>query len=315
MRKFLKEIEQWEREKPKPLLKELLEKAKKAKADLLSAAAKVKASGKKLTEKLEEKVISAVAKAIEGFIEMGLDVSQLTIADKGILKKLQEKDPSISNFKKVKKADIEILDQVAKSYITENEIVSALEGAGTGLGGFTLILLDIPVLLSIHLRLISQIGRCYGYDVRKIEERGFILKILQLGYSLDSDLAKKAALVELTKAMKLISKGATWRQLEKIIFIKGIREYANKLGIKITKKKLAQIIPILSSALGAGINYKLTIDVGKAAYMEYRKRFLLEKKWLIRIFRLFHKFYNIIRNFYYRIWNAFFKIFKKQAIA
>ena len=305
MRKFLKEIEQWEREKPKPITKGTLEKAK---GELLSAAVKVKAIGKKLTKKLEEKAISAIAKAVEGFIHMGLDVSQLTIAEKGILKKLQEKDPSISNFEKVKKADIEILDQVAKSCFTENEIVSALEGAGTGLGGFTLILLDIPVLLSIHLRLIRQIGRCYGYDVRKIEERGFILKILQLGYSLDSDLAKKAALAELTKVMKLISKGATWKQLEKIVFVKGVREFAKKLGIKFTKKRLAKLIPVLGAALSAGINYKLTADVGKAAYMEYRKRFLLEKSWSFRLYRF-------LRKLLLRILNAFLRIFKKQAIA
>lgn len=271
--------------KPKSVKKEKLEKKH---GELLSAPVKVKDFGKKVSEKLKkEEIISAVGKAIEGFIYIGLDTSQYITSKKSILKKLQKRKQSTSDFKKIKKADIEVLDQVVKSYITENKIISLIEGGGTGLGGFTLILVDIPALFVIHLRLISQIALCYGYDINEIEERGFVLKILQLGYSLDNDLAKKAALTELTKAMKLISKGATWKIIEKNLFAKGLKEFTQKLGINLTKKKLSKLIPILGVGLSAGMNYKLTRDVGKTAYMEYRKRYLLEKKWSIRVYRFF----------------------------
>jgi len=270
---------------PKPVKKEKLIKEKEKR---ISAQAKVNDFGKKVSGKLKkEEIISALGKAIEGFIYIGLDTSQYITSKKSILKKLQKREQSISDFKKIKKADIEVLDQVAKSYITENKIISLIEGGGTGLGSFTLILVDIPALLVIHLRLISQIALCYGYDINEIEERGFILKILQLGYSLDNDLTKKAALTELTKAMKLISKGATWKIIEKNLFAKGLKEFTQKLGINLTKKKLSKLIPILGVGLSAGMNYKLTRDVGKMAYIEYRKRYLLEKKWSIRVYRFF----------------------------
>ena len=274
------------------------ERLKKIKAKLLFVLSKISLFRKKPKKKLKkEDVIPIVEKAIEGFIK---------ISEKEVLKKLQQRDPSISDFKKAKKADIEILDEVAKFYITESKIISLLEGAGIGLGGYTLILVDIPSLLTIHLRLICQIALCYGCDIRRIEERGYILKILQLGYTSSSFRDKRRVLKELKIVRGLISKGATWKQLEKMVFVKGVREHVKKLGIQLTKKRLAKLIPILGAILSARINYKLTSDVGKAAYSEYRKRFLLEKRWSVRLYRF-------LRKLLLRILNAFLRIFRKQA--
>jgi hypothetical protein len=92
-----------------------------------------------------------------------------------------------------------------------------------------------------------------------------------------NDAAKGVAMAQLVKIAKEVAKKKAWKDLEKHSFVKIIRHIAKALGIRLTKAKLAQVIPIAGAAVGAGFNAYYTAKVCDAAYNLYRERFLAEK--------------------------------------
>ena len=58
-----------------------------------------------------------------------------------------------------------------------------IEGAGTGAGGILIGLTDLPLLLSIKIKLLYELASIYGFDVKDYRERMYILSIFQLAFS------------------------------------------------------------------------------------------------------------------------------------
>jgi hypothetical protein len=56
-----------------------------------------------------------------------------------------------------------------------------------------------------------------------------------------------------------------------------IQRISQALTIRLTKAKLAQIIPVLGAGIGAGFNAYYTSNVCDAAFYLYRERFLAQK--------------------------------------
>ena len=73
------------------------------------------------------------------------------------------------------------------------------------------------------------------------------------------------------------AKKKAWKDLEKATLVNVIREIAKALGIRLTKAKLAQVVPFTGAAIGAGFNAYYTARVCDVSYHLYRERFLAEK--------------------------------------
>lgn len=65
--------------------------------------------------------------------------------------------------------------------------------------------------------------------------------------------------------------------MEQHAFVQLIQQIAKALGIRLTKAKLAQILPGVGAAVGGGFNAYFTDKVCDAAYYLYRERFLAAK--------------------------------------
>ena len=83
--------------------------------------------------------------------------------------------------------------------------------------------------------------------------------------------------MQLTKISQEIARKATWKELNEHAFVVLINTIAKEVGEKITKAKLAQIIPAVGGVIGGGFNSYFTSKVCEAAFLLYRERFLLEK--------------------------------------
>ena len=55
-----------------------------------------------------------------------------------------------------------------------------------------------------------------------------------------------------------MAKKQTWKQLEQHAFVKVIQQIAKALGIRLTKAKLAQVLPLTGAAVGGGFNAYFT---------------------------------------------------------
>ncbi|MDQ0193657.1 EcsC family protein [Paenibacillus wynnii] len=148
------------------------------------------------------------------------------------------------------------------------------QGATTGFGGLFTLAADIPASLGLSLKVIQEIGLCYGYDPTEKTERIFTVKVMQ--FALSDIVGKKAILEELNLqtggdgditagAHAAISKIQGWREV--------ITVYRDNWGLK----KLLQTIPVAGMFFGAYTNRKTLEEVAEAARMLYRKRRILDR--------------------------------------
>ena len=68
--------------------------------------------------------------------------------------------------------------------------------------------------------------------------------------------------------------GPRWKSMR---LSKPTQHIARAVGIRLTKAKLAQVVPVVGAAVGSGFNAYYTARVCDAAYYLYRERFMAER--------------------------------------
>ena len=171
---------------------------------------------------------------------------------------------------------IESIDKTIGCLATKYKGLALAEGMGAGLVGMAGLALDIPSLITLNLRAIGEYATYYGFDIDQPVGKLFALQIMGL-VSSPTDVAKNIAMAQLKSIARDVAKRRTWQQLEKHTLVKIIQEIAKTLGIRLTKVKLAQALPVVGAAVGGGYNVYFTTQVCDAAYYLYRERFLSRK--------------------------------------
>jgi len=234
--------------------------------------------------RMPARVESLISKALMGFIEMLYDASKWTLPKDNIIKKARKLGIAVSGVHDLQNCELERLDKLAREHFIPHKIISALTGAGCGLGGFVLIAVDIPSLFLTSFRAIQMIGSSYGFDMDDPTMLPVVLSVFSAGTAASS-VAKAAALADMRVAV--IALGQNWafkKVAEKTqtgVLITLLREQMKSLPKEITqnltKRKLAQTIPVVGSAVGAGFNYWFMGNTTMAAYMIFRYMYLERK--------------------------------------
>ncbi|MCH6199539.1 EcsC family protein [Aquiflexum sp. LQ15W] len=159
---------------------------------------------------------------------------------------------------------LEEKENKVKKIIKLYQNTASAEGAITGAGGILLGLADFPAFLTIKMKMLFEIAAAYGYDVKKFEERLYLLYIFKLTFSSQGKRNQTLALLEnwdeyITKLPADVS-DFDWRDFQ--------LEYRDYLDLV----KLAQLIPIIGAGVGAIANYKLANKLGQNAIQCYRLR-------------------------------------------
>jgi len=155
-----------------------------------------------------------------------------------------------------------LLDEALNRY----KKIAAAEGAGTGAGGILLGLADIPLLISIKMKFLFAAASIYGFDVRRKEERLFILYVFQLAFSSDKHRAETFRIIENWHEMQHVIHDIDWRVMQ--------QEYRDYVDLV----KMLQLLPGIGAAVGAYANYNLLDHLGETAKNVYRMRLLTLKK-------------------------------------
>ncbi len=248
-----------------------------------------------LTDRLvPENIRSSVADVTDRVAEKIHDFSKWTVNKEEVLKATKEFEIDSKTIIELRNATIHDLDHVSRSFIDKNTRVGTVSGAGTGLVGWAGLIADLPTLFILSLRTIYQIALCYGYDVQdenmtpseKAFELEYMMRIFKIATASDK-IQKQRALSELKDFESqrfhdddLIGVGSdfTTKQMGKnttrIISQRIVREIVEQT----LSKKAAALVPGLGAIFNAGFNYVYLRDVGEAAFMLYRERFLLDKK-------------------------------------
>lgn len=220
------------------------------------------------------------------------DVSQWTVNEEDVLKSVREFEIDSNTIIELQKASIFDLDHVAEGYLKQNKTVAAAGGFGTGLVGWAGLVADLPTLFTVCFRMIYQISLSYGYPLSESRntdedefEIGFMLRAFNIGTA--SSLKDKIAGLQDLKDFEIDSRTAlsgkigkefTTRTISKTAAIQVSRSLVTKIVQQTMARKAITMIPAIGALLNAGFNYSYVSDVGQAAWMLYRERFLLDKK-------------------------------------
>jgi uncharacterized protein (DUF697 family) len=164
--------------------------------------------------------------------------------------------------KEVDGLSLEEKEKLVLEKIAAYKKTAAVEGAGTGAGGILLGLADFPLLLSIKMKMLFEIASLYGFDIKRYEERLYILYLFQLAFSGDHHRREVMEVIETWERYKNQFTDVDWRKFQ--------QEYRDYIDLA----KLLQLVPVIGAAVGAYANYNLVEHLGDIAMNGYRLRLL-----------------------------------------
>jgi len=166
----------------------------------------------------------------------------------------------INTFQGIYSVDVSILDDLANHVIHGGMKLAAAEGAGFGLGGILTIVPDLGILAGITLRTIQKLSLIYGFEYNTDEETA------ELWIA-----AASAAGVDISR--ELLEKEVVNRFVPKVI-----QRIAAQASAEAVEKWSGRVIPIASSAIGAGLNYYFVRAWGERAKAHFRQKHLEHRR-------------------------------------
>jgi hypothetical protein len=162
----------------------------------------------------------------------------------------------VSGYHGVYSLEVGELDMVADDLIRGGMKLAAAEGAGFGLGGLMTIIPDLGILSAITMRTIQKLSLVYGFQ-----------------YNTDNEIAElwiaaaSAAGVDISR--ELLEKEVVNKFVPRVI-----QRIAARASAEVVEKWAGRMIPLVSSALGAGLNYWFVRAWGERAKAHFRGRYL-----------------------------------------
>jgi len=222
-------------------------------------------------------VIDQVGDAVGKFLSMLNDATRWSTDSSGLIDKAHLQGLDVDRLECLRRQPLESLDKLAKGYASENTILAALSGGGTGLGGFAFIAADIPILFMINFRLIQQIGAAFGFPMASPAYRPVVLSIFNAAAANTRD-ARGAALREITVAAAALAADMDYKGRVRGTLPDQSRHLPREIAKNLVGRKLLQAIPLAGAAVGAGVNYWFTSETSKTAYMLFRALYLEHKE-------------------------------------
>ncbi len=222
-------------------------------------------------------IIDQASHAIEQFLSVLNNASEWTYDAQDILRTARVRELDVDDIEDLRDESLETLDEIARGHFTQNAVLAAVEGGGTGLGGAFFIAADIPLLFTINLRLIQQIGATYGFLLRGPEFQPLVLSIFNVASS-NEQRAKNEAIREISVAAAAFANNLAYKGRTSGMFQNQNRHLPREIAKNIVGRKIAQTIPIAGAAVGAGINYWFTTETAQTSYMLFRALYLERKE-------------------------------------
>ncbi|CAM3887114.1 EcsC family protein [Rheinheimera salexigens] len=157
-----------------------------------------------------------------------------------------------------------------------HKFYAATSGAIGGAFGFTALLIELPISVTIMMRSVADVARSEGFDLNNISTKQSCIEVFALGgpskiddaaetgyyitrgfltqsmQQLSKELAEIAA-KQSTKAVSNYTPSQAAKWLAEII-----EKVAARFGIVITNKFAAQIVPVIGAVTGASLNTLFT---------------------------------------------------------
>lgn len=200
---------------------------------------------KKINKKIPERVHHVVTESIRKMIELALTSSDY-----------------IDTVEISPEASFREREEMVHKRLKKYKRTAAIEGAGTGAGGLWLGMADFPLLLSLKMKFLFDVGQIYGFEVRDYRERMYILHVFMLAFSSDANQKEVARILANWEEEKEKWQEVDWKTLQ--------LEYRDTIDFA----KMLQLLPGVGAIVGAVANTRLLEQLGETAMNCYRLRLL-----------------------------------------
>jgi hypothetical protein len=152
--------------------------------------------------------------------------------------------------------DPEILDYIAGQTIRASMRIAAASGSGLGMGGMFTMLPDLGILAAITLRMLQKLSLVYGfpYNTEEGEAELWIAAATAAGVDISREVLEKQFVSKFVPRI--------------------IQRIAARASGEIVEKWTARLIPVISSVIGAGLNYYFVKIWGERAIEHFRQKHL-----------------------------------------
>jgi hypothetical protein len=211
-----------------------------------------------------------------GLLNLVNEITQDWVWSDAILREFQKRGHAVAASEDLAELPLEHVDKVTAGLSPKYVALAAAEGAATGYAGAAGILPDIVALVALNLRAAGEYATHYGFDTQKDEERLFALHVLNVVAS-PTDLNKELTLRPVIRVSNGIATRQGLESAGQFAFAKTLKKAVEKLGINLTKAKVAQILPIAGAVVGGAFNTGYTTRVCTASRNLNRERFLVRR--------------------------------------
>lgn len=170
----------------------------------------------------------------------------------------------VSSFQGMYSVEIPLLDTVAERIIHGSMKIAAAEGAGFGIGGLLTVVPDFSILAGITLRTVQKLSLLYGFEYNTDEEMAelWIAAASAAGVDLGRDLLEKSVVNKLIPRI--------------------IQRIAAKASAEFVEKWAGRMIPVVSSLIGATLNYYFVRGWGERAHAHFRDKHMRARRDLLQ---------------------------------
>src|SRR5215469_9938222 len=160
----------------------------------------------------------------------------------------------ITGFAGIYSVPLTRLDDIAVQTVRASAKLAVLEGASLGIGGMLTVIPDLSFLAVITMRTIQQLSLLYGFEYNTEDEIAelWLAAASAAGLDIARDVLEKEALGKLVP--------------------RAIQAIAVQGGKEVAEKWAGRIVPVLSSAIGAGLNYMFLRAWSKRALKHFREK-------------------------------------------
>jgi uncharacterized protein (DUF697 family) len=171
----------------------------------------------------------------------------------------------ISTFRGMATVPLATVDDIAEQTIRAGMKIAAVEGAGLGMGGLITIVPDMSILAAITLRTVQKLSLIYGFEFNTDEE------VAELWVAMAS-----AAGVDISR--ELVEKEVVNKFVPRVI-----RRIATQASAEFVEKWTGRLIPFVSAAIGAGLNYYFVRVWGERAREHFREKHLRSREQALTV--------------------------------
>ena len=213
---------------------------------------------------------------ISGLLELTNEITQDSVWTEAVIKDFHGRGHRIDGLADIRTLDLEqvdgVLDGLEKKYVG----LATVEGAATGLAGAAGIVPDLVALLALNLRAAGETATHCGFNMRDPAERVYALQILDVVAS-SGNTTKDVTLAPAMRSASRFARTYSTEFIEQVGLGNLLEGIVRRLGMNLTEKKLAQMVPVTGALMGGGLNYLYTTKVCRACHHLYRERFLEAK--------------------------------------